>query len=326
MPSVSHEERMETYRPLARGSLERAGDALAARQEMGGLNRGNVPPWQGSGDTDFHGTLASIWVWSRAQKLLGTDRFSLHIAAGWSFIDLAWKEFVPRSLGASASDEAAFDCAMVLRAFIGEVLPASPANPDFERRERVAKAARLLGVYLTDLDVWSGREFRDPAFLAWTLADYARMTDERGLGAIARRFVDVAFRMNTPPSFVHEPVESVGLFDFSCTTGTRILATIAAEGMTPFVGAWLRERVLPIIPNGFVNRPSDENIWNACAAVSLGHAFNASTEPQFLAAYSAVMEELELRVENGALGRSSGFPAETLATFYYAMAAHAILD
>jgi hypothetical protein len=317
---------METYRPLARGSLERAGDALAARQEMGGMTRGNVPPWQGSGDTDFHGTLAAIWVWSRAEQLTAVDRFSLNIAAGWSFIDSAWKEFIPRSLGASASDEAAFDCAMVLRAFMGRYTPLSAISSEFDRRERVSKAARLLGIYLTDLDVWTGREFKDPAFLAWTLADYARMTDERGLGAIARRFVDVAFRLNTPPSFVNEPVEMNGLFDFSCTTGTRILATIAAEGTTPFVSAWLRERVLPIIPNGFVNRPSDENIWNACAAVALGHAFNASNEPVFLAAYSAVMEELELRVENGALGRSSGFPAETLATFYYAMAAHAILD
>jgi hypothetical protein len=293
---------------------------------MGGTTRGNVPPWQGSGDTDFHGTLAAIWVWSRAEQLMGVDRFSLHIAAGWSFIDSAWKEFIPRSLGASASDEAAFDCAMVLRAFIGGLSPSLPMNLEFERRGRVSKAARLLGVYLTDLDIWSGREFKDPAFLAWTLADYARITDERGLGAIARRFVDVAFRMNTPPSFVNEPVEADGLFDFSCTTGTRILATIAAEGTTPFVGAWLRERVLPIIPNGFVNRPSDENIWNACAAVALGHAFNVSTESAFLTAYLAVMDELELRVENGALGRSSGFPAETLATFYYAMAAHAILD
>ena len=325
MPSLSHEERIEAHRPKARESLERAGDALAARQEMGGNSRGNVPPCSGSGEVDFHGTLAAIWVWSRAQILMGADRFSLPIAAGWSFIDAAWTDFIPRSLGASSSDEAAFDCAMVLRAYIGG-LTASQSENDLDRREKVSRAARLLGVYLTDLDKTDGREFKDPGFLVWTLGDYARLTNDRGLSATARRFVDAAFGMKAPPSFVNEISVTDGLFDFSCTTATRVLATIAAEGATPFTGAWLRERVLPIIPTGFTSRPTDENTWNACAAVALGHAFTASTEPGFLPVYRSIMDELDLRVENGAIGRATGYSEETLSTFYYAMAAHAILD
>ena len=326
MPSLSHEERVEAHRPKARESLEHAGDALAARQEMGGNSRGNVPPCSGSGEVDFHGTLATIWVWSRAQILMGADRFSLPIAAGWSFIDAAWTDFIPRSLGASSSDEAAFDCAMVLRAYVGGLSVQPHAEVDLDRRERVARSARLLGVYLTDLEKTDGREFKDPAFLAWTLGDYARVTNDRGLSAAARRFVDATYGMKAPPSFVNEPSVSDGLFDFSCTTATRILATIAAEGVTPFIGAWLRERVMPVIPGGFTSRATDENTWNACAAVALGHAFTASTEPNFLPIYRSIMDELDLRVEKGAIGRASGYSEETLSTFYYAMAAHAILD
>lgn len=257
---------------------------------------------------------------------MGADRFSLPIAAGWSFIDAAWTDFIPRSIGPTSSDEAAFDCAMVLRAYVGGLAVQTPAAIDLDRRERVARAARLLGVYLTDLEKFDGREFKDPAFLAWTLGDYARVTNDRGLSATTRRFVDAAYGMKAPPSFASELAVTDGLFDFSCTSATRVLATIAAEGATPFVGAWLRERVLPVIPAGFISRPTDENTWNACAAVALGHAFTASTEPTFLPVYRAIMDELDLRVENGAIGRATGFPEETLSTFYYAMAAHAILD
>jgi hypothetical protein len=37
------------------------------------------------------------------------------------------------------------------------------------------------------------------------------------------------------------------------------------------------------------------------------------------------MDELDLRAEDGVLGRTSGFVPETAATFYYAMATASIL-
>jgi hypothetical protein len=305
-------------------TLRAAGDALASRQEMGGATRGNVPPWPGSGDGDFHGTLSAIWVWSTSDRLRSEDRFSLNVASAWRYIESSWSEYIPRSLGAHASDEAAYDCAMVLRAWLaGE--GHKVVDDESARLERVATAARLLGAYITDLENVSGREFSDPGFLAWTLGEYARACNDRGLSATARRFVDAAFGMKSPPAFASEVAAQDGLFDFSCTTATRVMAVIGAEGPIPFVGAWLRERVAPAIPQAFVSRPMDENTWNACAAATLGYAFSLSTDPTFFDAYRALMDELDDRAENGALGRMAGFSAETTPTFYYAMATASIL-
>jgi hypothetical protein len=131
--------------------------------------------------------------------------------------------------------------------------------------------------------------------------------------------------MKSPPPFASEMVARDGLFDFSCTTATRVLAVIGAEGPIPFVGAWLRERVAPAVPQSFVSRPMDENTWNACAAATLGYAFSISTDPTFFDAYKLLMDELDLRAELGVLGRMTGLSAETAATFYYAMATASIL-
>ncbi|MGD0837226.1 MAG: hypothetical protein ABSB49_11355 [Polyangia bacterium] len=324
MPSANVEDKINPHRPKVLQELRSAGDVLAARQEMGGQARGNVPPWPGSSDSDFHGTLSAIWVWSAADNLRGEDRFSLNITSAWNFVEATWNDYIPRSLGAQASDEAAYDCAMVLRAWLaGQGHKA--IDDETGRLERLAIAARLLGAYVTDLENLGGREFKDPGFLAWTLGDYARAVSDRGLGATARRFVDAAFGMKSPPAFASEVAVRDGLFDFSCTTATRVLAVIGAEGPIPFVGAWLRERVAPTVPQSFVARPMDENTWNCCAAASLGYAFSISTDPAFFDSYMTLMDELGRRAENGALGRMAGHVAETSATFYYAMAATSIL-
>jgi hypothetical protein len=323
MPSAVVEEKINSYRPRVVERLASAGEMFASCQEMGGKNPGNVPPWPGSSDGDFHGTLGAIWVWSRAQQLLGDDRFSLNIASAWNFVESSWSDFIPRTLGAHASDEAAYDCAMVLRAWLAG--GGHSVDDESARREHVAQAARLLGAYVTDLEDLSGREFKDPGFLAWTLGDYARATNDRGLGATARRFVESSFGMKSPPPFASEMAARDGLFDFSCTTATRVLAVIGAEGPIPFVGAWLRERVAGALPQAFVPRPMDENTWNACAAATLGYAFSISTDTAFFDAYKALMDELDLRAEVGALGRTTGFSAESSSTFYYAMATASIL-
>ncbi len=322
MASAVVEEKIAAYRPKVIERLSSAGEMFAARQEMGGKSPGNIPPWPGSSDSDFHGSLAAIWVWSRAQHLLGDDRFSLNIASAWNFVEASWGDFIPRTLGAHASDEAAYDCAMVLRAWLAD---GHAVDDESTRRERVAQAARLLGAYIPDLEDLGGREFKDPGFLAWTLGDYARATNDRGLGAAVRRFVEASFGMKSPPPFASEMTARDGLFDFSCTTATRILAVIGAEGPIPFVGAWLRERVAPALPQTFIARPLDENTWNACAAATLGYAFSVSTDPTFFDAYRLLMDELDQRAQDGVLGRMAGFSAETAATFYYAMATASIL-
>ena len=325
MSSATREEVLRAYALAAGPRLVGAGKVLAGRQTMGGAARGNVPPWPGAEDLDFHGTLSAIWVWSRAQALSENDHFSLHLAAGWNFINSAWDQFIPPALGPAAGDEAAYDCAMVLRAALADPHILRSDGEDDRRRDRAAAAARLLGAYINDLEKPIGREFRDPGFLAWTLGEYARVVGDRGLSSMVRRFVDAAFGMKSPPPFTSEPAAADGLFDFSCTSATRVLAVVAAEGPTPFIGAWLRERVAPVVARTFVGRPMDENTWNACLAVASGRAFAVSTDPVFFEAHGSILAELDRRAEQGALGRQPGFSAETAATFYYAMAVDAPL-
>lgn len=321
MSSANRESTLRALATTAAERLVRAGEVLAERQISSGQDPGNVPPWPGSDDLDFHGTLAAIWTWTRAEKLIGEDRFALNIATGWSFVEKAWAHFIPTAIGPSASDEAAYDCAMVLRAAMVDRRPRGGRD----LATLAENAARLLGVYLSDLDELGGREFHDPGFLAWNLADYAREVGERGLLATARRFIDRAFGMKAPPAFAAEPAATDGLFDFSSTTATRIMAVLSGEGATPFVGAWLRERVAAGAPLQFVSRPMDENTWNACAAAALGRAYVISTDDKFFQAHQAIMAELDARLEGGALGRASGFSGETSATFYYALAVDALV-
>jgi hypothetical protein len=321
---------IKTYAAQAAQHLERAATGIAARQGDAGEAQGNVPPWVGSNDQDFHGTLAAIWIWARHQQLAGESRFAAAREAGWSFIERVWRRFIPEAIGPDAGDEAAYDCAMVLRAMLGE---RSLFADDGGREQLVAGAARVLAAYLAELDDLSGRDFQDPGFLAWNLIEYARVVEDRGLLATGRRFVERAFGMKAPPPFSAEPEAAGGLFDFSSTTATRVLAVLCSEGNTPFVGAWLRERVAAACPDGFGARARDENCWNACVAAMLGRAYVISTDPAFLDSYREIWAELGLRDPDntGALAREgdgaseTAPPADTLATFYYALGADALV-
>jgi hypothetical protein len=317
--------RLKTHTPQAIGHFARAGASLAGRQIVAGPSAGHVPPWGEGESPDFHGTLAAIWIWARHQHLSGDTRFASHRAAAWTFVEGAARGFIPDAIGSAASDEAAYDCAMVL--------VAHDANRGLDagrgRRQLLTDgAARLLSSYLGDVDDLDAREFRDPGFLAWALIGYARTVEDRGLLASGRRFVERAFGMKTPVAFAAEPSATLGLFDFSSTTATRVMAIAAAEGATPFIGAWLRERIAPIVPDSFLARRLDENTWNACVAWGLGRAYVISTDPLFLEAYFAIMDELARRDtdRDGAISRDRATKgAETAATFYYALAADALV-
>jgi hypothetical protein len=317
--------RLKTYAPQAVRHLAAAGHLLAERQETVAGRRGNVPAWPGSDDVDFHGTLGAIWIWARHQRLSGATRYQGPRNLAWGFVDTNAKRFIPDAIDNSAGDETAYDCAMVLLAGAAEQ---GLGTLDGKKRTMAERAARVLAIHLGVLDDLSGREFSDPGFLSYALAEYARAIDDRGLLAGARRFVDRAFGMKMPTSFAGEPGAAGGLFDFSSTTGTRIMAVVAAEGATPFVGAWLRERVAASVPRGFLARRLDENTWNACAAWALGRAYVVSTDPVFMQAYSDIMDELERRDadRDGALGRDKTVKAaETAPTFYYSLAVDALV-
>jgi hypothetical protein len=322
MSNLEREEQIRAHTERAAQRLMRAGENLALRQITGGAQRGNVPPWPGSDDPDFHGTLAAIWLWSRAHALANDDAFVPHVSAAWGFVQNAWPRFVPKALGDGTTDEAAYDCALVLRAALAD----SARNPRSDALALAETAARLIAVYLSDLDDFRGREFRDPGFLAWTLAEFARAREDRGLAATARRFVERAFGMKAPPPFASEPAAGDGLFDFSSTTATRVLAVLATEGATPFVGAWLRERVAPHAPRGLLARALDENCWNACVATALGRGYLVATDPALFAAHQRMLSELDDRAGDGvAMGRAQGFSDETQAAFYYGLALDALV-
>jgi hypothetical protein len=313
---------LKNYNVQALQQFTRAATTLAARQDLGSPVQGNVPPWPGSTDPDFHGTLSAIWIWARHQSLSGDARFAVHRDAAWGFVSGVWRVFVPEAIGPHASDEAAYDCALVLRAALGE---AELGPVDDARARLAASAARVLAAYLGDLDDLSGRDFQDPGFLAWNLIDYARAFEDRGLLAAGRRFVERAFGMKAPPVFATEPETPGALFDFSSTTATRVLAIVASEGNTPFVGAWLRERVVPAIPPGFVKRARDENCWNGCVAALLGRAYVISTENRFLDAYRAIRAELERRGADTKVAAANSDVADTLVAFYSSLAADALV-
>jgi hypothetical protein len=317
--------RLKTHTPHAIGHLARAGDSLVGRQIVAGPSAGNVPPWAGADDLDFHGTLAAIWIWARHQHLSGETRFAAHRAAAWIFVERAARRFIPDAIGSASSDEAAYDCAMLLVAHDAD----RGLDAGNGRRQLLADgAARLLSSYLGDVNDPEAREFRDPGFLAFALIGYARTVEDRGLLASGRRFVERAFGMTTPIGFASEAAATGGLFDFSSTTATRVMAIAAAEGTTPFLGAWLRERIAPIAPELFLPRALDENTWNACVAWMLGRAYVIATDPVFLEAYFAIMDELEQRDADrtGALGRDRATSnPETASTFYYALAMDALV-
>ncbi len=298
---------------------------MAARQTTTGAHAGQVPPWPGASDPDFHGTLAAVWIWARHERLSGTRRFSVARTAAWGFLETVARRFVPNAIDSTTDDEAAYDCAMALFTVATE---RSLGKLDARRQTIAERAARVLSMHLGALEDLSGREFRDPGFLALALLEYARAVDDRGLLASGRKFVERAFGMKSPTPFADEPEAKGGLFDFSSTTGTRVLAVLAAEGNTPFVGAWLRERIAACAPNGFQPRALDENTWNACAAWALGRAYVVSTDRVFLEAYSELVDELERRDRDrdGALGRDRTVQvAEVAPTFYYALAVDALV-
>jgi hypothetical protein len=317
--------RLKTYAPQAVRHLAAVGNVLVGRQQREGDQLGNVPPWPGADDADFHGTLSAIWVWARHQRLSGGARFEAAREVAWGFVEEAAPRFVPDAIDSAAGDEAAYDCALALWAAtaehaLGAVAPGPQAVAD--------RAARVLSTHLGGLEDLGGREFRDPGFLAFALLEYGRAAGDRGLIASGRKFVERAFGMKAPSAFASEAAATSGLFDFSSTTATRILAVMAAEGNTPFVGAWLRERVASGAPKAFISRRLDENTWNACVAWALGRAYVVSTDPGFMESYSEVMDELEHRDadHDGALGRDRTVRApETAASFYYALAVDALV-
>ena len=135
--------------------------------------------------------------------------------------------------------------------------------------------------------------------------------------------------MKVPTSFADEPAAAGGLFDFSSTTATRILAVVAAEGATPFVGAWLRERVAASVPErlhgapAWTRTPGTPARRGRWAAPTSCRPIRCSCRPTATrwTSWSAGTPIATARCARDRTVRA----AETAATFYYALAVDALV-
>jgi hypothetical protein len=290
--------------------------------EAAGPLRGNVSPWQNRDVEDFAGTLMAIWVWGRHEQLSGQRRFSDSRELAWRFVLEAAVRHLPEA-PSSGDYEAPFGCACLLRAALVD----RACGSDDARQAMAELACGTLRAHLSALENADGREFRDPGFLVFCLAEYARAVGDPRAISTAARFADRHFGTRTPPPPAQEPSPDGAIFDFLSTSATRVLATLTALGETPFVGAWLRERVLPTMPPGFVPRPRDEHAWNASVAWLAGTGYAVTHDPRFLDPYLAIVAALRARDVDGdgALGRNADFPeGETLPTWAWAVAVDAL--
>jgi hypothetical protein len=310
--------RVTPHRALVVEHLARAGRALELHQvEAQGPTCGNVSPWESQEAEDFHGTLMAIWIWARHQALSGQKRFEESRTLAWRYVLESGVRHLPEVL-TPADYEAPFDCACLLRAALAD----REAGSEESRQAMADLAAESLRAYLEG-GFQPGREFRDPGFLVWSLGEYARAAHDDVALRAAGVWADRHFGTKVPPAPADEPSSELGMFDFLSTSSTRVLAGIATQGETPFVGAWLRERVLPAMPTAFVARPRDENSWNASVAWLLGLSYTLTHDVRFLEPYLAVIGELTTRDGDGdgAIGRDPSFPeAETLPTWAWAVA------
>jgi hypothetical protein len=305
----------------------RAGRALEMRQsESPGPLRGNVSPWSvdaGAEVEDLHGTLMAIWVWARHQALTGAPRFEDNRRLGWRFVLEAAVRHLPETI--SESDyEAPFGCACLLRAVMAE----RAIDHDDMRSALAEVAFDSLARYVAGLRLAAGREFRDPGFLVWTLAEYSRAVgSERGL-VTAAQYARRHFGTEPPPAPVEETCEAGALFDFLSTSSTLVQAVVATQTEPAFVIAYLREYVLPVCPRALSPRAQDEHAWNASVAWLLGTGYRLTLDDGFFDAYRAVLADLEARDRDGdaALGRDAAAREyETLPTWAWALAVD-ILD
>jgi hypothetical protein len=283
---------------------------------------GNVSPWESREAEDFCGTLMAISLWARHQTLSGQKRFSESRELGWRFVLEAGVRFLPETI-TDKDYEAPFGCACLLRAALAD----QAAGTDDARQAMADLAADALAAYLGQ-NPQAGREFRDPGFLVWSLADYGRATgDDRALST-ATSYAETNFGTRPPVAPADEPTPSGAMFDFLSTSSTRVLAGIATQRETPFLGAWLRERILPLLPRAFIPRKQDEHAWNASVGWLLGTAYSLTHAAPFLDAYLGLMQELSARDtdRDGALGRDPSFPeGETLPTWAWAQAMDSLL-
>ena len=255
---------------------------------------GTCPPWPGSDDVDFHGTLAAIWIWARHQRLSGANRYQGARSAAWTFVETNAKRFIP---DAHRQRRRRRDRVRLRDGPDGAARPSGAwAAPTAKRQAIADRAARVLANHLGALEILGGREFSDPGFLALRarrVRARRRRSGPAGRRAQVRR-----------PRFRHEGADDVrgraGGGAAACSISRRRRRRGSwrssrrkgrRRSSAPGCASGSRRACRP----GSLPRRLDENTWNACAAWALGRAYVVSTDPVFMQAYSDTMDELERR-------------------------------
>ena len=288
--------RLKTYAPQAVRHLAAAGDVLAERQEtVAGPARATSPP--GRAPT----TSTSTARWRRSGSGRGTSGCRARTAtrrprgAAWAFVETQREAVHSRRASTAPS---------ATRRRTTARWPCSRARPSAALGELGRQAAggrrpRARACWPITWARWRtcrGREFSDPGFLAYALAEYARAVDDRGLLAGAAQVRRARVRD-----------EGAGAVRGRAGGGRRPVRFLVDDGDADpggdrgGGGDAVRRRVAARARGGQRARPGssprrlDENTWNACVAWALGRAYVVSTDPVFMQAYSDMMDELERR-------------------------------
>src|SRR5262249_31437139 len=138
----------------------------------------------------FHGTLMAIWVWARHDTLAHSQRFEHSRELGWSFVLQAAARHLPDSLD-EGDYESPFDAACLLHAALADREAGSnDARQGLATLAAGALASHVEGLPVVERGARAGREFRDPGFLAWQLAEWARLAQDRRALAAATACVE----------------------------------------------------------------------------------------------------------------------------------------
>jgi len=162
MSSASREEKLRVYaaRPVTAG---RGWPVLAGRQTMGGQARGMCRPGRGPKTRTFTAPCRPSGCGRAPEALSGKRSFLAQHRGGLGFCEQHLEHFHPRGSRPAASDEAAYDCAMVLRAVLADPHILRSEGEDDRRRDSRSRGSRLLGAYVNDLEARSGASFAIPA-------------------------------------------------------------------------------------------------------------------------------------------------------------------
>lgn len=272
---------------------------------------------------DFHDTLEAIWVWTCHVKLSKRHTYKPNIEWAWNYVAKNWKRFISQK--PPQGSKCLYDCAHLLNAgtFYEKVFR------DKKMRRFMETAGNHIATHLSRFPSPKPREYSDPFWMTTCLAYAAKHVEKPKWLETAKKYLKRRVLGKEKPfsSIKLEPKhKGPGGHDFFSKNANKALALMESFPSESFVKQIIVEKFLPVTPEGFLTRHVDENAWNAHVAVALGKAYKLTKERKFLERFFAVLDELDARMQDGAIQRSPEFPLrESWATYFYVNAYASVL-